>query len=55
MSNKDDQITEEEIMEIVAIFIESAKAAGKEIQIATLFHGDDSKVLVDNRKDTDLN
>lgn len=49
------KLTNEEIQEILNIIVQIKKDYGQEIKIATLFDGDDTKILIDNRKEEELN
>ena len=49
MSEDNNELTKEDIMDIIRLLKEANEKAGRKIEFATLHQGDDIEILVDNR------
>ena len=48
-------LTQDEINEIMQAFIEAKRQVGEEVTFAYLLDGENTRVLIDDREETDLN
>lgn len=49
------KLSKEEFDELLAAVIEAYELVGKKIQTATLYDGDNTELVIDNREDKEIN